>query len=248
MNNSRLWPGVFAPSGRYIACASCSEYDDVVSEAGTRAVAAAHSGGLTLVGLLMNVGSAPRPPEALNALMDATERAVSRNGLRRTTMSDLAREMNVARTTLYRQVDSVDEAIVLAGARAMYRFLDEVTRVPPSGTDWSNMFIDGIVDLLAQRFDNPLLRRLVEHEPELLGEALSQDGLSVVVSRLAETVAGVFETAMATGHLGRTDSRLMAESLIRVILALMLCRPIGDVREMVEFMLSPMLNPAAPGA
>jgi AcrR family transcriptional regulator len=178
-------------------------------------------------------------------LIDATERAVSRNGIRRTTMSDLAREMNVARSTLYRQVDSVDQAIVLAGARATHRFWDEVAHAAQSGTEWSRLFIDAVVHLLKLRDDNQLLSRLVEHEPELLGEALSQDALAPVMAGFGKAAASVFETAMAAGHLRRVDPLLLAESLSRVVLALVLCRPTGDPREMVEFLMKPVLMSAS---
>jgi AcrR family transcriptional regulator len=179
-------------------------------------------------------------------LINATERAVSRNGVRRTTMSDLAREMNVARTTLYRQVDSVDEAIVLAGARAKYRFLDEVSVTAHGGTQWPELFIDAIVQAISLRGTNALVRRLFEHEPELLGEALSHDGLAPVMQQLGEVVTGVLETAVSSGHLRCTDPRLLAELLPHAILALMLGGPPPNVRDMVGFLVRPMLTVSSP--
>ncbi|WP_131810504.1 TetR/AcrR family transcriptional regulator [Mycolicibacter sinensis] len=210
-------------------------------ESSMRDLSAVGSGRSWFVDILMKLGSVSRPSASLDPLIDATERAVSRNGVRRTTMSDLAREMKVARTTLYRQVDSVDDAILLAGARSMYRFLDELAVASLAGTAWSTLFVDTLVHVVAQRYENPLVRRMFEHEPELLGELLSQGRFSPVISRLASVAAPVLETAIAAGQLRAADPTVMGESWLRMVIGLMLCPPAGDIREIVEFMVAPVL-------
>ena len=40
-------------------------------------------------------------------------------------MTDIAREMGVARTTLYRQVASLEAAMALMSSRQFHRFLDQ---------------------------------------------------------------------------------------------------------------------------
>lgn len=207
-----------------------------------RDLSAVGSGRSWFVDILMKLGSVSRPSASLDPLIDATERAVSRNGVRRTTMSDLAREMKVARSTLYRQVDSVDDAILLAGARSMYRFLDELAVASLSGTAWSTLFVDTMVHVVALRYENPLVRRMFEHEPELLGELLSQGRFSPVISRLASVAVPVLETAIAAGQLRAADPTVMGESLLRMMIGLMLCPPTGDIREMVKFMVTPVLT------
>ncbi|MGX1806083.1 TetR/AcrR family transcriptional regulator [Nocardia sp. NPDC055321] len=197
----------------------------------------------TLIQLMSGTGSLPRPTEAMNPLIDATERAVIRYGLQRTTMSNLAREMNVARTTLYRQIDSVEDAFVLAIGRTVYTFLDELVAAVLSGHAWSQMFIDAAVRAVALRQERPLLRHVLESEPELLGEFMSdQRGLPRLIARMAELAAPVLETAMSAGQLRHTDPQLAAEGLANTIVILILCPPAGDVRARVEYMLSPMLN------
>ena len=68
----------------------------------------------------------PRPGPELDPVLDAVERCLTRYGLRRTSMSDIAREMGVARTTLYRQVPSLEHAMALMTSRRFHRFLDKL--------------------------------------------------------------------------------------------------------------------------
>jgi AcrR family transcriptional regulator len=192
--------------------------------------------------VLSGIRSWPRPSASLDPLIDATERAVSRNGLRRTTMSDLAREMKVARTTLYRQVDSVDEAIVLAGARTAWRFIDDISVDVLSGESWSNLFVEAVIRAISIRHENPLLRRILEHEPEMLGEFAVQDGARSLMQRVTDISTPVFTTMMATGQLKASDPKLASEYLARAMFGLLLVPPPPEeVRRTVEFILAPML-------
>src|SRR5437016_14248687 len=86
----------------------------------------------------------PRPPESLDLVLDATERCLARYGIRRASMTDIARELKVARTTLYRQVSSLEEALALVGSRQFHRFLDALTKVVAAGGG-PQAFIDAAV-------------------------------------------------------------------------------------------------------
>lgn len=198
----------------------------------------------TIVDQLSNVGSIPRPAESMDPLIDATERAVSRYGILRTSMSDLAREMSVARTTLYRMIDSVEEAFVLVGTRTVYRFLDEMSVAMLSGAAWPDLCIDAVVRAVSTRFDNPAIRRVVEREPELLGQIFTGDAARSAIRRLGEVGAPVLRTAMATGQLRAADPRVAAELLARTIIMLIICPPDGDLHETVAYMISPLFTPS----
>src|SRR3954454_2515393 len=77
----------------------------------------------------------PRPGPELDPVLDAVERCLIRFGIRRTSMSDIARELGVARTTLYRQVGSLAEAISLVTSRRFHHFLDELVALGAEGID-----------------------------------------------------------------------------------------------------------------
>ncbi|MUM19736.1 MULTISPECIES: TetR/AcrR family transcriptional regulator [unclassified Mycobacteroides] len=194
-----------------------------------------------LVHLISGLDTLERPPESLDPLIDATERVVSRYGILRTSMSDLAREMNVARSTLYRQVDSVNDALVLTAARVVYRFLDDLITALMTAEAWSDGFVDAVIKTVSLQYDSPIVRRLVRDEPEVLGELTAQGAWGTLIRRSGEAVIPILEGAMAVGQMRRLDPRLAGESLARQVVMMMLSSPEGDLRETAEFMLAPYL-------
>src|SRR4051812_47094133 len=73
---------------------------------------------------LLVEGLPERPPESLDAVLDATVECLSRHGISKTSLSDIAREMGVAPSTVYRKVGTVERAAALAAARDCHRTLD----------------------------------------------------------------------------------------------------------------------------
>ena len=75
----------------------------------------------------------PLPPDpALDPVLDAATECLARHGISKTTLSDIAREMGVAPSTVYRKVGSVDNVTMLVFAREAQRFLE---RIPATLTD-----------------------------------------------------------------------------------------------------------------
>src|SRR5262245_52382112 len=66
------------------------------------------------------------PPESLDPVLDATVECVARHGLSKTSLSDIARELGVAPSTVYRKVGSVDNAVALVAAREGHRMLARI--------------------------------------------------------------------------------------------------------------------------
>src|SRR5579872_4382810 len=145
----------------------------------------------------------PRPAPSLDRTLDATERCLARYGIRRTSMTDIAREMHVARTTLYRQVGSVEEAIALVASRQLHRFLDELLEVlaDPEGAT-----VEGIVGAIgdAVRFtrSHPVALRVLNDEPEILGSIVARD-LGPYAAQIAQALAPVLRHAMDRGVIRR---------------------------------------------
>src|SRR5687768_15953432 len=69
------------------------------------------------------------PPKSLDPVLDATVECVSKHGLSKTTLSDIARELGVAPSTVYRKVGSVENATLLVVAREGHRFLQRMPEV-----------------------------------------------------------------------------------------------------------------------
>jgi AcrR family transcriptional regulator len=62
-------------------------------------------------------GFPPLPPASLDPFLDATSRCFARYGVRRTSVQDVAQELGVNRTTVYRQVGNIEQQAMLLAAR-----------------------------------------------------------------------------------------------------------------------------------
>lgn len=186
----------------------------------------------------------PRPSGSLDRVLDATERCLARYGIRRTSMTDIAREMNVARTTLYRQVGSVEEAIALVASRQLHRFLDELLEVlaKPEGAT-----VEDLLGALGRtvRFtrSHPVALRVLNDEPEILGSIVARD-LGPYAAQIALALAPVLHHAMDRGVIRRADPLLAAQWLVRVGAVLVVLPPEDDLDKMLDYALRPLLEGA----
>lgn len=187
----------------------------------------------------------PRPPPALDKALDATERCLARYGVRRTSMTDIAREMNVARTTLYRQVSSVEEAIALSASRQFYRFLDEFSGLL-AGPAGPQAFIDGIAGAVRFARSHPVVLRVLSDEPEIVGAVMTRD-LSAYARQVAAALTPIIDAAMKAGMLRRADPRMTAEWLVGVVAALVGLPPESDLDQVLEYALLPAHRRATSG-
>lgn len=186
----------------------------------------------------------PRPPPDLDRLIDATERCLARYGMRRTSMTDIAREMGFSRPTLYRQVASLDEALSLVVARQVYWIFDEFTALLSGGAS-AETFIDAVVRLVTFGLEHPVIARFLNDEPELIGEALTGGRLPRFADQGVDVLAAVVENAMATGGIRAGDPRLTTAAIIRLGIGLVLYPAGEDLERIVRLTLEPMLEPAA---
>jgi len=187
----------------------------------------------------------PRPDPGLDRLLDATERCLARYGIRRTSMTDIAREMHVARTTLYRQVGSVEEAVALVASRQLHRVLDDLLShlSAPGGASVAG-FVEAVAGTVRFARQNPVSRRVLDDEPEILGSLLASD-LRPYATQVAEALVPLVRSAMDAGLIGGDDPLLVAQWLVRVVAVLVVLPPEHDLDAMVEYALSPLLGRAA---
>jgi AcrR family transcriptional regulator len=157
-------------------------------------------------------------------------------------MTDIAREMGVARPTLYRQVSSLQEAIALVTSRQLHLFVDELTAVlgRAAGPD---TFIDAAVRTVTFARNHPVVLRIINDEPALIGELVTSGQLSSYAEQIVELVVPVFEGAMATGSIRVSDPRLAAGLIVRLVAAMLLLPAGADLERLVRFALEPILKP-----
>ena len=185
----------------------------------------------------------PRPSPDLDRVLDALERCLSRYGLQRTSMTDIAREMGVARTTLYRQVASLEEAMALMSSRRFHRFLDELVALSAEGLSAAT-FTQLIVRTVRAALEDPVAQRVLHDEPEILGHYLTSGSLTALAEQIIELLTPVLRAAMATGLIEASDPVLAAGWIVRIVLGLgAVPPPDDDLERTVQFVLQPMLDP-----
>lgn len=185
----------------------------------------------------------PRPAPELDRVLDAVERCLARYGVNRTSMTDIAREMGVARTTLYRQVSSLEEAMALMSSRRFHRFLDELVELSAAGIT-ADTFVQVIVRTVRSALADPVAQRILHDEPELLGQYLTSGSLAVLAEQITALLTPVLRVAMATGLIRANDPTMTAGWIVRIVLALGAVPPPDDeLEDTVRFVLQPMLDP-----
>ncbi|GAB3667626.1 TetR/AcrR family transcriptional regulator [Nocardioides korecus] len=147
-------------------------------------------------------------------LLDAAREVILTVGLRRATLTDVARSAGVSRMTVYRAFPDMQTIL----AELMTR--EWIAQIHPAA-DRAEEGAEGEADLLARRFAaavaalraNPLFRRIVDVDPErLLPYLIDRRGRTqdFVLGLLAERIA----TAQATGEIRAGDPVLLARSML----------------------------------
>ncbi|MFJ8196720.1 TetR/AcrR family transcriptional regulator [Streptomyces sp. NPDC096152] len=128
-------------------------------------------------------------------VLDAVRDCVLAVGVRRTTLTDVARRAGVSRMTLYRRWPDVRS---LVGDLMTREWVDVATRSMPErrpGTDTRTLIVDGLVAGVEAFRAHPLFRKIVDVDPELLlPYVLDRRGAS------QEALLGLLADALREGH------------------------------------------------
>ena len=195
-------------------------------------------------------GLPPRPDESIWPYLDAAVRCVERFGWARTSVKDIAAEVGVERTTVYRRVGSMDDVFRLLIAREVHLLLESLPNAMPDNIDE----IDGpavAVEVLAASIEhclaNPVINKIRIDEPEVAGGFLSQ-GMPDLISRIALTIAPGFRAAMDAGLIAHRDPVILGDWIARIGLSVLLVPPPGDLRVFLGEILDPVLRVATADA
>jgi AcrR family transcriptional regulator len=186
-------------------------------------------------------GSVPTPPAAVDPYLDAAVRCFTRHGIGRTSVQDIARELRVDRTTVYRQVGNVSSIVRLLAGRELHRFLAEL---PGRLTGLRGP--EAIVDLLAAAVEfargHPVLRKVLADEPELIGPFIVAE-LPMMIDLMAAAATPLLHAAMEAGEVAPRDPERLAQMLVRICMPLVLAPPPEDVTTVLAELLLPALSP-----
>jgi AcrR family transcriptional regulator len=182
------------------------------------------------------------PPPELGPALDAAARCLARHGVSRTSMNDIARELRVSRSGIYRQLGSIDRTVRLLMAREVNELVTQrlpATLASASGPEVVLAIVEEVVDF-ARR--HPVVQKVIADEPELIGPYLLTD-LPEVTAQVSDLVAPLLEQAMDAGLVRRQDPTVLAAWLTRIVVALVLDPVDGPLRPMLNQMLLPALTP-----
>ncbi|MEJ5256335.1 MAG: TetR/AcrR family transcriptional regulator [Acidimicrobiales bacterium] len=185
----------------------------------------------------------PTPPaEELDPFLDAAARCFARYGVRRTSVQDVANELGVNRATVYRQVGTIDQQIRLLIARDLHRLVAELP-ASLAGKSGPRAVVELMATIIGFASEHPVLTKVLQDEPELIGPFLVSD-LPEVITRVTAAIAPLLDAAMAANQIATRDPGLLAESLVRLGITLILAPPPGDLDAFLAEVLVPTLKPS----
>lgn len=187
-------------------------------------------------------GLPPVPPAELDPYLDAAAACFARHGINRTSVPDIARELGISRTTVYRQVGTVEQAARLLLARELHRFLAHLPAVLAGavGPETVTRLLAAVVHFARE---HPVLAKVLADEPELIGPFLTGE-LPDLVDRVSDISTPLLERAMSAGLVRRGDPAVLAEFLVRITVSLVLAPPPGDVGQFLDQTVLTVLAPA----
>jgi AcrR family transcriptional regulator len=128
------------------------------------------------------------------ALLDATQACVLAVGVRRTTMTDVARRADVSRMTLYRRYADVTSLLQALMTREFTQILAEVEADAAALPTAREQLVTAVVSGVDRLTRHPLFLRIVDVDPELL--------LPYITTRrgaFQRAAVGAFEQRIAQG-------------------------------------------------
>lgn len=175
--------------------------------------------------------AAPPRRTAANAIsedviLDAATQLMSTIGIRRTTMADVARTAKVSRATLYRSFPNV----TALGAQVTTREFERIAAAAPIDREASQApdrgsMIALLVHLVREARRHPLLRRIVELDPEFLMPYLVQRTGRTSDSQL-QMLTSLIADGQTNGQIRAGDPHRLATTVLQMVWSFALTGPV----------------------
>ncbi|MGI8794121.1 MAG: TetR/AcrR family transcriptional regulator [Acidimicrobiales bacterium] len=189
-------------------------------------------------------GLPPAPPPDLDPYLDAAIRCFARYGVGRTTVQDIARELAVDRTTVYRRIGGIDDLTRALVARELRRLLAGLPAHIPSEADpfGPEAIVELVTAAVSLARDHAVLAKVLADEQERIGPFLTKE-LATLIDRVATAIRPLLEMAMEQGGIARRDPRRLSEWLVRTGISVLVSPPRDDLRSFLSEVLVPALTP-----
>ncbi|MCF8589003.1 TetR/AcrR family transcriptional regulator [Gordonia liuliyuniae] len=192
-----------------------------------------------MVSQRINHPSPERAPErrtAANAIsedviLDAATRLMSTIGIRRTTMADVARTAGVSRATLYRRFPNVESLAAQVTTREFAR-IAAAAPVTGRGATRQAMIVT-MTHLVREARRHPLLRRIIELDPEFLAPYLLQRTGRTSRSQLA-AIEHQIVVGQQDGEIRAGSPRRIAATVLQMAWSFTLTGPVFTAPDDVD--------------
>jgi len=146
-------------------------------------------------------------------VLDATRAAVLAVGVRRTTLTDVARRAGVSRMTLYRLVPDVTTLILEVMTREFAALIAESEQHVRRRRTGRARAVAATVELVRRLPEAPLFRRVLDVDPELLLPYLT-DRLGATQRLAIGHVRRLLADGVADGSIRRADLDVLAVTVL----------------------------------
>lgn len=181
------------------------------------------------------------PPKSLDPVLDAATECFARHGLSKTSLSDIAREMGVAPSTVYRKVGSVELASQLIMAREGQRTLEAIPEVI-AGVEGPRVITVFLAYSVTRMAEHPMVSKVLRDEVDWIGR-LTTRHLEERLTQAAETTAPLLAAAMEIGQIRRQDPLALGHWIARIGTMALLAPPPGPLVDSLDALLLPALDP-----
>lgn len=193
-------------------------------------------------------GSPPADEEeARQRIIDATARLIDRHGVAKTTLSDVAAELEVTRQTVYRHLGNMSEIVSVVAARGAEDFVDRLVTHLEGSRSPADAVVEGILFCLRTVPNDPRLNLLLQ-----IGDTamFSRAATSPTMLDYGSAMLRRFPVDWADAGVSDTDLDGLAEMIMRLLISLLdtstdTPRPEDEVRALLERWLVPALTPTA---
>ncbi len=151
-----------------------------------------------------------------DAVLDAVRDCVLAVGVRRTTLTDVARRAGVSRMTLYRRWPDVRSLVGDLMTREWIAVATDAVPAPAPGVTAREVITEGLVTAVRAFDAHPLFRKILDVDPELLlPYVLDRRGASQ--EALLELLAGSLRDGHADGSVRAAHPERQARSVLLIV-------------------------------
>jgi AcrR family transcriptional regulator len=156
------------------------------------------------------------PDEVSVRLLDAAYEQFCRMGIKRSTMTDVARLASVSRITVYRRFASKELLVEQVVRREFRRYFDQFIVEIQDADTVADRVVLGFVSSLRAIRHNRLIGGLMTVEPDAVVPSMTSDG-GRTLSVVQQFVAGRLRQEQRAGHVAdEVDVDVVAEMMVRV--------------------------------